>query len=302
MEKKIIVVAGPTASGKSDFAVNLALRNSKGDLSRAMSRDSNEYEIISADSRQVYVGLDIGTGKITHEEMKGVPHHMLDVFDVGDDVSVSTYKEKALAVLEDIFARGKTPIICGGTGQYVDALIYDQALPHVPPNKSLREDLEKKSTEELISQLQELDSVRLAEIGTHNRVRLIRAIEISMSLGTVPKLSPPTLRYPTTMYIMTPSRELMRERIHTRLLKRLDQGMLDEVKQCLTRGITHAQLERLGLEYRYLSRFLRGELSYEDTVEQLSFKSCQYAKRQLTWLKKYPKDTNIELHIVPVEK
>lgn len=287
MEKQIIVVAGPTSSGKSDFAVDLAIKCNG--------------EIISADSRQVYKGLDIGTGKITHEEMKGVPHHMLDVFDVGDDVSVTTYKDKALPILEDIIARGKTPIICGGTGQYIDALIYDQHLPEVPPNEALRKELELATTEDLVERLRTLDAHRLDAIGIHNRVRLIRAIEIAEALGAVPLLPEAPLRYMTTMYILQPSRELLHTRITARLLKRLDQGMVDEVKYLIAQGVPHDTLERLGLEYRYVSRYLRGLVPYEEMVEQLTFKTNQYGKRQVTWLKKYPKDDRINLHIIEVK-
>lgn len=283
----IIVVAGPTSSGKSDFAVELAIKL--------------DGEIISADSRQVYKGLDIGTGKITHEEMKGVPHHMLDVFDVGDDVSVTTYKDKALPILEDIIARGKTPIICGGTGQYIDALIYDQPLPEVPPNETLREELKQTTTEELVERLRTLDAHRLDAIGIHNRVRLIRAIEIAEALGAVPLLPEAPLRYMTTMYILQPSRELLHTRITARLLKRLNQGMVDEVKGLVEQGVSHTQLERLGLEYRYVSRYLRGDMSYEEMVKQLTFKSNQYSKRQVTWLKKYPKDTRVDVRSIEVQ-
>ena len=284
---QVIVVAGPTASGKSDFAVALALQNNG--------------EIISADSRQVYKGLDIGTGKITHQEMKGVVHHMLDVFDVEDEVSVVTYQEMALPIMKDIIARGKIPIVCGGTGQYIDALIYDQALPQVPPNHTLRHVLENKLTEELVEELQKLDPHRLQAIGNHNRVRLIRAIEISRALGTVPQLEVPKLRFPTTMYIMHPTRKILHERITARLHKRFKEGMIEEVQGLIKKGITHKQLERLGLEYKYISLFLRGELTKEEMTTQLEFKTNQYGKRQETWLKKYLKDSRILLHVMEVK-
>lgn len=271
--QKIIVVAGPTASGKSDFAVELALKENG--------------EIISADSRQVYKGLDIGTGKITTEEMKGVPHHMLDVVDAGSDFSVAEYTRLAKPILEDILARGKTPIICGGTGQYIDALIYDTEIPAVPPNQTLREELEKKDVDELFAELAEKDPYRADTIDRYNKVRLIRALEIAHELGSVPPLHEPKLLHETEFYLMHPSRELVRHRIEKRLLKRLDEGMLSECKHLLENGVTHEQLEKLGLEYRYMSRHLRGEISYEQMVEELKNKICQYAKRQDTWNKKY---------------
>jgi tRNA dimethylallyltransferase len=272
-DRKIIVVAGPTASGKSDFAVDLALKENG--------------EIISADSRQVYRGLDIGTGKITTEEMKGVPHHMLNVADVGDEFSVSEYAKLAKQILQDIFARGRTPIIVGGTGQYIDALIYDTELPSVPPNETLRHELEKKDVDELYKELAEKDPYRADDVDRYNKVRLIRALEIVHELGFVPPLGKPKLLYDTEFYLMNPSRELIRTRIEKRLLSRLENGMLDECKKLIEDGVAHGEMERLGLEYRYMSRHLRGEISYEQMVEELKNKICQYAKRQDTWNKRY---------------
>ena len=271
--EKIIVVAGPTASGKSDFAVELALKEGG--------------EIISADSRQVYKGLDIGTGKITKEEMKGIPHHMLDVVDVGEEFSVAEYARRARLILEDILSRGKTPIICGGTGQYIDALIYNVVLPEVPPYNELRRELERKSAEELYGELLHKDPKRAAEIDRYNKVRLVRALEIVNELGFVPPLQEPKLIYNTELYLLLPTRELIRTRIEKRLISRLENGMLDEGRKLLERGVTHEQLEKLGLEYRYMSRHLRGQISYTQMVEELKNKICQYAKRQETWNKKY---------------
>lgn len=284
---KVIVVAGPTASGKSDFAVELALKNGG--------------EVISADSRQVYKGLDIGTGKITKEEMKGVPHHMLDIVNVGDEFSVAEYARIAKPILEDILARGKTPIICGGTGQYIDALIYDTETPGVPANHDLRNELEKKDVDELYAELAEKDPFSADRVDRYNKVRLIRALEIVYELGSVPPLKEAKLLYPTVMYLLTPSRERIHEKTTERLLKRFNGGMLEECKAVIASGISHEQLDKLGLEYRYMSRHLRGELSYDEMVNTLKEKTNQYAKRQVTWLKKYPKDANIELHIVEVQ-
>lgn len=269
----IIVVAGPTASGKSDLAVELALKNNG--------------EIISADSRQIYKGLDIGTGKITEAEMKGVPHHMLDILEPGEEFSVMEYKERVLPIIEDIFARGKTPIICGGTGQYIDAVIFTSTFPEVSPNKELRRELEKRSEESLYEELLRKDPRRGGEIDKKNKVRLVRALEIVEQVGKVPELTEQDFRYETTFYLMNPNRKISRERTLRRLLKRLDDGMLDECKRLLKEGVSPEWLEKLGLEYRYLSRHIQGELSYEEFVEILKHKTFQYAKRQDTWNKKY---------------
>lgn len=272
-KNKVIVVAGPTASGKSDFAVELALK-----------RDG---EIISADSRQLYRGLDIGTGKITQEEMRGVPHHMLDVIDIGETFSVADYSRMARPILEDILLRGKTPVICGGTGQYIDALMYDTELPAIPPNKELRRRLDSQPASELYEELKRKDSYRAEAIDPHNKVRLIRALEIIESAGMVPKLKEPKLVYDVEFYLMNPSREALRKRIARRLEKRLAQGMVQEVRDLMERGFTSETAKRFGLEYVTIGKFLEGTLSEEEMRNELITKSMQYAKRQDTWNKRY---------------
>jgi len=272
-ERKIIVVAGPTASGKSDFAVELAQKNNG--------------EIISADSRQVYKGLDIGTGKITQEEMKGIPHHMLDVIDIGTLFSVVEYQRLAKPILEDIFSRGKTPIICGGTGQYIDALIYDTETPPVPPNETLRQELEKKDVDELYAELAQKDPYRADAVDRYNKVRLIRALEIVQELGYVPPLHEPKLLYETEFYLMNPSRELLKDRVTRRLQKRLQGGMVEEVKSVMEKGFSSDQMKKFGLEYFIIGQFLEGKISEEEMRAEIITKSMQYAKRQETWNKKY---------------
>ena len=272
--KQIIVVAGPTASGKSDFAVELALKYNG--------------EIISADSRQLYKGLDIGTGKITKEEMKGVKHYMLDVCDIDQEFSVAEYKALALPILEDIIASGKTPIICGGTGQYIDALIFTGTLPEVHPNKELRIALEQKSTNELYETLLQEDSARAQTIDKHNRVRVIRALEIINTLGTVPPQEQSSFRFPTKLYLMNPSRELLRERITLRLEKRLQIGMIQEVQNLIEEGYEDEKvLKRFGIEYFIIGEYLKHKLSLDEMKSILINKEMQYAKRQQTWNKKY---------------
>ena len=275
----VIVVVGPTASGKSDFAVELALKHNG--------------EIISADSRQVYKGLDIGTGKITQEEMKGAPHYMLDVCNPEEDFSVATYKRLALPILEDILARGKTPIICGGTGQYIDALIFTQETPHVGPNKKLRGELEEKSADELYQQLLSQDPRRAQAIDKHNKVRLIRALEIVATLGEVPELDVQQLRYDTDIYLMDITRELLRDRITQRLLKRLINGMKEEVETIVQRGYDERLLKKCGLEYVAIAKYIKGIINEEEMKEEIVTSSMQYAKRQQTWNKKYLHEAQI---------
>lgn len=280
---RIIAVIGPTASGKSDFAVEYALKHNG--------------EIISADSRQIYRGLDLGTGKITKEEMRGVPHYMLDIKNPGEDFSVAEYVKMTLPIIDDIFSRGKTPIICGGTGQYIYAVLYKQSFPKVLANKTLRDELEKKSTEELFAELSTKDPARASTIDKHNKVRLIRALEILSTLDAVPQQETPMRRFSFHTYNLNPSDETIRNRIVKRIEKRIDNGMLDEVKKVLEMNLSNVKLERLGIEYAELGKYLRGECTLSEAKEKLITKTYRYAKRQKTWNKKYfPK-----AEIIPVE-
>ena len=279
--QKVIVVAGPTASGKSDFAVKLALSLSKG-LAPFI-----DGEIISADSRQVYKGLDIGTGKITEGETNGIVHHMLSVYDLDEEVTVARFARDCSPIIEDIFTRNKTPIICGGTGQYIDALIYNTQLPTVAPNKKFREELEIKNSEELFEKLSIKDPARAHVIDKHNRVRVIRALEIIESLGYVPLQENQKLKYETEMYIMNPTRQLLRERVVQRLKKRFEIGMIDEVKIVIQRGYTSGDMKKFGLEYVTITKYLEGNITEEEMYQELTNKTMQYVKRQQTWNKKY---------------
>lgn len=277
--KELFVIAGPTASGKSDFAVELALKNNG--------------EIISCDSRQVYKGLDIGTGKITKEEMKGVKHHMLDVYDIGEDVNISDFVSRALHIIEDIFNRGKVPILCGGTGQYIQAIIYEDTFAKVEPNKELREELEKLSLEELNVRLEKADKERLKNIDAKNKRRLVRAIEIAETIGKVPTLEIPHLRYKTKIYLIERERVELRKRIEARLTARLAIGMLNEGKYILSLNLSEAQIKKLGIEYFYMNKYLKNEITEDEMKTEIINKSYQYAKRQMTWNKKYFPDAEI---------
>ncbi|MCF7831680.1 MAG: tRNA (adenosine(37)-N6)-dimethylallyltransferase MiaA [Candidatus Pacebacteria bacterium] len=272
-KEQIIVICGPTATGKSDHAVQLA-------------KEING-EVISADSRQVYRGMDIGSGKITTDEMQGVPHYGLDIVDPTDDFSVAQYAEYAHNIIDDIIGRGKTPILCGGTGFFIDAVIHDRQFPAVPPNENLRKELSTKTTEELFLQLQSLDSEYANIIDQHNPHRLIRAIEIATELGSVPPLETPKSRYNAEIiHIDKPDPEL-RERIKKRLITRLEQGMAAEAQHLYDSGVSWERLEGFGLEYRYIAEFLQGKITHEQMIEEITNKSWQYAKRQRTWFKKY---------------
>ncbi len=291
-KQKIIVVCGPTATGKSDYAVELA--KNLGDLNHANSvvgRTSQREvlgEVISADSRQVYKGLDIGSGKITTEEMHGIPHHLLNVADPKDVLSVTQYQSLATKTIDEIIARGHTPIICGGTGLYIDAVVCGTIFPAVPPNPKLRTELQELSLEDLQQRLETLDPRRFDLVDKKNKVRLIRAIEIATELGTVPELTK-NPEYDIDWHYLDLPDDVLKKRIHDRLIKRLDMGMVEEVERLHTEGVSWERLESLGLEYKYLALFLQNKISKEIMIENIQKDSWQYVKRQRTWFKKYAK-------------
>lgn len=269
---KILVILGPTAVGKSDLAVEIA-RQYNG-------------EVISADSRQVYTGLDIGTGKITKKEMRSVPHHLLDVMNPKKVFSVELWKQHTEKAIEDILSRGKLPIICGGTGFYIQSIVDNITLPDVPANPNLRKELSLKSTDELFLMLKKLDPKRAKNIDSKNPVRLIRAIEIATTLGSVPKAKKVKSQYEFIQIGLTLPSEILHERIHTRMLSRMKKGMIAEAKKLHTGGLSYKRMEALGLEYRYLALYLQKKISKKELMEQIELGNIQYARRQMQWFKR----------------
>jgi len=267
----ILVVLGPTASGKSDLAVTLA-KHLNG-------------EVVSADSRQVYKGLDIGSGKITKKEMRGVPHHLIDVADPKKVFTVDDFRIQATKAIDDILSRGKLPIICGGTGFYIQSIVDGITVPNVPANKKLRDKLNKLSIETLLTKLKKLDPARAKTVDTKNKVRLIRAIEIAETLGKVPKLKPKP-KYDCLQFGIHFSDEKTRERIELRLKKRIKAGMIQEAERLHQKGLSWKRMEELGLEYRYLALYLQKKISKQEMVDQLNIAIRQYAKRQMVWFKR----------------
>lgn len=275
MEKpKIYVVCGPTATGKSDYAVELAKKV--------------DGEIISADSRQVYIGMDLGSGKITKEEMRGIPHHLLDVADPKlDTFSVHDFQLLCLDEIENILERGKTPIICGGTGFFISSVVDGIILPEAGVNEKLREELEEKTTEELFEILKTLDEKRANTIDEKNRSRIIRSIEIAKELGEVPELKKRQSPYNFEIIYLDKEDDELKERIEKRLLARLEAGMVDEVKRLNEEGVSWEKLESFGLEYKCIAEFLQGKITEKEMIETIKTKTWQYAKRQRTWFKRY---------------
>ncbi len=288
MKQKVIAIVGPTASGKSSLAVTVAKKFGG--------------EIISADSRQIYKGLDIGTGKVSRDKASTknlklktrvflhshIPHHLLDIWNPRKVVSVSEFKQKAEVAMNAITARGNLPIVCGGTGFYIDTFLFNRELPQVEPSTLLRAKLEKLSTEKLAIKLQKLDPRRAKEIDLRNRVRIIRALEIIDALGAVPALSE-SAPYDVLFIGLKPKEKWLRAKIKTRLLERIQKGMVREVHNLHKSGLSYKRMEDLGLEYKYLALFLQKKISKNEMISELEKAIWHYSKRQITWFQKNKK-------------
>ena len=269
----MITVLGPTACGKTSLSVELAyMLNS---------------EIISADSRQIYRGMDLGTGKDLCEYKvngKDIPYHLIDIADPGYKYNVFEYQHDFLEVYNDIKSRGITPILCGGTGMYLEAVLKGYRLIPVPENPELREKLEKKSLQELTEMLSSYKKLHNStDVDTVKRA--VRAIEIEEYY----KLKPAEYRdFPMINSVIVGldiDREIRRQKITKRLKQRLDEGMVDEVRGLLERGLTPDELIYYGLEYKYLTLHVIGELTYQEMFNQLETAIHQFAKRQMTWFR-----------------
>lgn len=265
---KVLILVGPTSSGKSALAVKLARKF--------------DGEIVSADSRQVYKGLDVGTGKITKREMRGVRHHMLDVASPKKTFSAHDYRIRAEKAIEDILDRKKLPIITGGTGFYIDALVGRISLPDVPANLKLRRSLATRSAPSLYTLLCKVDSARARVIDKLNKRRLIRAIEIAKALGTVPHTDI-VRRYDALWIGLEMPREVLNNKIRTRLVARMKGGMLAEAKRLHADGLSFRRMDALGLEYRSLAKLLQKKISRAQCIEELDSAIRHYAKRQMTY-------------------
>jgi len=273
MSARLIAVVGPTASGKTDLAVELARRM--------------DGEVISADSRQVYRGLDIGTEKVTARDMRGVTHHCIDVASPRMSYSVDQWRRCAERAIRSIHRRGRVPIVAGGTGLYVDALVYGIDFPAVKPNTALRRALARTCTEDLCKMLAKLDPARAATIEHGNPRRLIRAIEVATALGNVPALAKRRTQYDVIWIGLNPPFADLEQRIQMRLQRALKCGLVAETRMLRERlRLSWRRIDELGLEYRAVGSFLRGELPKDKLGEVLFREVRRYAKRQLRWLKR----------------
>ncbi len=269
---KVVAIVGPTASGKTSLSIKIAQRFNG--------------EVISADSRQVYRGMDLGTGKVTTAEMAGVPHHLLDIADPMQVYTGAEFARDAAAALLDIQKRGCLPIIAGGTFFYLDLLRGKMQSAPVEPDEHFREGLNDLSNATLLERLYEKDPARAATIDQDNRRRLIRALEIIEALGSVPPTEVKESPYEWLIIGIDIEKTKLHQNIHTRLLERFEAGMIEEVQRLHASGVTYERMDSLGLEYRYIAMYLRGDITKDEMVEILETKIRQFAKRQLTWLKR----------------
>lgn len=283
IKSKIVVVLGPTASGKSDLGIFLARKF--------------DGEIISADSRQVYRGMNIGTGKVTKKEQRLAKHHLLDVANPKRVFTVSDFKKLGEKTVKNILKKNKVPLIVGGTGFYIDALVKDSSLPEVPPNKKLRSKLEKMSAENLYAKLKKSDPKRARAIDRHNKRRLVRALEIIKATGKpVPTLKEFS-KYNVLYLGINPPKKDLENKIKLRLQRRLQQGMLREVRNLLKSGVSKKRLYDFGLEYRWVGNYLKNKITRQEMETGLLRDIIKYSKRQMTWFKR-----NKEIHWVKNQK
>jgi tRNA dimethylallyltransferase len=280
----ILIILGPTASGKTHLATQIAARI--------------DGEILSVDSRQVYRGMNIGTGKDLEEYIvndKAVPHHLINILDAGEKYNVNAFQQDFHSAYKKIIKKGKVPIACGGTGFYFYALLKGYAYTEIPVDEKLRHELEGMSVETLIALFASMETSYRNLADTSTRKRLIRAIEISRYLVQNPEKeislkSDFATTYSTLIFGLDPPAEIRRERISQRLGFRLKNGLIEEVQALLASGISAEDLIYYGLEYKYVTQYLLGEMPYDEMHKRLETEIHRFAKRQMTFFRKMEKD------------
>lgn len=291
MKNEIIIIAGPTGVGKTATSIALA---------KAL-----DGEVISADSMQIYRGMDIGTAKITEEEKAGIVHHLLDVVNPEDEFSVSDFDQKATEAIKDIIERGKTPIVAGGTGLYINSLIYDMDYNRVDSDDTLRNELwdfyEKNGEDALYDMLLELDSEPKVE--KQNIKRVIRSIEILKNNGSIQKFTsiPKRNEWSYKLVVLHREREKLYEIINQRVDLMVAQGLVAEVEYFLKAGLTKNNQAMKAIGYRQILSYLEGEMSLEEAIELIKRDSRRYAKRQLTWFRRYEDALWIDVNGLNIE-
>lgn len=286
---KLVVILGTNASGKSGLGIELALKFGA--------------EIVSADSRQVFKGLDLGSGKVTKEEMKGVPHFLLDVAAPGDFFSLMDYQKLAYEAIDDIVSRGKTPFLVGGTGLYVNAVVDGYNLTDASVDEELRKKVEAMSLNELQDLITEKCSIGgiPENLDMSNKRRLERAAE-KLLMGKPLNLES-VKRYDTLCLGVTWERQKLYKRIEERLDRRLEQGMIEEVENLMKQGVSDDFLYKLGLEYRYIMMYLRGRFDSKEAFREKLFMEIRHlAKEQMTWFRKRQDITWLDMETDPINQ
>lgn len=289
MAEKILVVTGPTATGKTALSVELAKKLGG--------------EIVSADSMQIYRGMDIGTAKVTKAEMQNIPHHMIDIADPSEDYSVSRYVEEADAAVRGILSRGRLPIVAGGTNLYIDSLIAGLDFAEKAEDAALRESLNKQyddiGGEAMLEHLRGFDPERAAKLHPADKRRIVRAVEIYILTGeTITRHDEETKkrpkRYDAVKIALTfADRAVLYDRINARVDKMVSDGLFDEVKGLLDSGLSPECTSMQAIGYKEPAAYFRGEMSKDEAIELIKLSSRRYAKRQLTWLRR---DTTVLWH------
>lgn len=301
MKEKIIVISGPTGIGKSKVAVELA-------------KKLGNAEIISSDSMQIYKEMSIGTAKVTDEEMSGIKHHMIDEVSIHDNFSVYDYQKKTKKLISDMNERGTIPIIIGGTGLYINSLLYNLDFSSEAEDKELREKLNKEAElygkEYLYNKLKELDPEYAEKLSVNDTFRIIRALEVIYKSGNKYSEENKNFReyndeYDKLIYILQTDRELLYNRINKRVDKMFAAGLLDEVKDII-KDMSSEEIASnralLAIGYKELISYLQGEITYERAVDLIKQKSRNYAKRQLTWFRRESEANFIDMNFEDIEQ
>lgn len=270
----VVVIVGPTAVGKTKTGIELA--------------KAFDGEIVSGDSVQVYRGMDIGSAKVTKEEAEGIPHHLIDICDPDDAMSVAMFQQLARAAIDDIYARGKLPIIVGGTGLYIRSILYDYEFVEQPVDEALRAELERfaevEGREALHQRLVQLDPERADTIHPNNVRRVVRALEVAMQGDTQTTDSTPSEHYDYRLFVLHADREILYDRINQRVDAMMEAGLVEEVERLLAQGYRDTQAMR-AIGYKEVIPFIDGNISKEKATDLLKQHTRQFAKRQLTWFR-----------------